>query len=289
MPRLQNSVLYLLILLTFLFNIERLDVAGAQVINLATGVYVLSATAVFLTIIVKWIRSLPQPVFVLCWIAVFFLTKVALISKRPLLGGIYTYLTFTELSLFIAVVLLAYSLARNLGDVERSINSFAFANFPRIKRVEDAQEEIQEEIYRSRRFQRHLSIVVLEREWKGVPNKNNTAVHDTERVLTEGFLFSRMVRDILTQLRQTDLLLEHNKKSRLIIVSPETDHVGIENLIERLRPLAQSETISSNFSAATFPEDGLTFEQLLEHAELELPRRTASRISLSSPEMIEKN
>jgi len=289
MLRLQNSILYLLLLLTLLFNIERLDVAGAPVINLATGVYVLTIVAVLLTITIKWIRNLPPPVFVLFWTAVLFLTKILFISKRPLLGGIYTYVSFTELSLFAAAILLSHSLARNLRDIERTINSFAFAKFPKIKRVEDAQEIIQEEIYRSRRFQRHLSIIVLERQWKDVPINNKKAEQDTQRVLMREFLFSMMVRDLLTQLRQTDLLLEHNKKGRLIIVSPETDQAGVENLVERLGPLTQSETISNNLSTATFPEHGVTFEQLLEYAESDSHRRRASQISMSSPEVVEKN
>lgn len=276
MRRLQNSIIYLLIHLTILFNIERLDVEGTAVNNVATPVYVLTFAAILLIISIKWFKSLPQPVFVLLWIAAYFMTKLLTIYQRPLVGGIYTYITFTELGLFIVAVLLAQNLARNLGEVERAVNSFALTNISRIKRVEEAQERIQAELYRSRRFHRPLSIVILEKEWSNAPSNFGKAGHDPQRALMEEYVFAVMVREFLAKLRQTDILLEQEKKGRLVIVSPDTDHTGIKNLIERLRPLTQSEFISMNFGAATFPDHGLTFEQLLEQAEIDLHQRLKS-------------
>lgn len=286
MRRLQNSILYLLILLTVLFNIERMDVGGTDVNNLATSVYVLTIIAVLMIITVKWFRTLPLPVFVSLWVAVFFITKL-LTSQRPLVGDIYTYLTFTELSLFVVAVLLSQNLARNMAKTERSLNKFAFSSQSRLQGMEEAKEKIQAEIYRGRRFQRPLSIVVMDKGVKSIPINSNTTDQDAQRALLEEYLSAMIIRDLSAQLRQTDLLIEHNKKGRLIIVSPDTDILGVGYLIERLKPLIKSELIDVSFSAATFPEHGLTFEQLLEQAEKRLHSQVDDKISLNPTDVVE--
>jgi hypothetical protein len=79
-----------------------------------------------------------------------------------------------------------------------------------------------------------------------------------------------MARELSSQLRQTDLLFEHDKKGRLVIISPDTDQTGIVNMINRLQTLMTGQEFSINYGAATFPSHGLTFEQLLEQAEANL-------------------
>jgi hypothetical protein len=290
MRRLQNSIIYLLIHLTILFNIERLDVQGTSVNNIATAVYILTFAAILVIISVKWFRNVPQPVFILLWVTAYFITKILAISQRPLLGGNFTYITFTELGLFTVAVLLAQNLARNLGEVERAVNSFSLTNISRIKRVEEAQERIQAEIYRSRRFHRPLSIIILEKVWKESVSIPGKAGQDPQRAFMEEYVFAVMVREFLDKLRQTDFLLEQEKKGRLVIVSPDTDNAGIINLIERLRPLTQSELFSMKFGAATFPVHGLTFDQLLEQAEIDLQQRSKGQaVTSEAPEIVENS
>jgi hypothetical protein len=48
--------------------------------------------------------------------------------------------------------------------------------------------------------------------------------------------------------------------------------------MNRLHSLTQGTEVSINFGAATFPEHALTFEQLLNHAEMNLLQRTNGHI-----------
>lgn|GEM_PF-1513604 len=291
MRRLQGSILYLLIHLTILFNIERLDFDGKNVINLETAVYGLTIIAVIMILSIQGLRILPQPILISFWAFVYFTVKLILLSKRPLLGDFYTYVTFTELGLFLIAVFLAQRLALSIEEFEQSAKKFAFASASTIKRLQEAQEEIQAEIYRSRRFHRSLSVLVLEKESSKLPTGIGEAIQDAERSLMEHYISAMMIREISAQLRQTDILLEHDKKDRLIIVSPDTDDAGAKAFIHRLRSLVQSELFSINFGAATFPDHALTFEQLLEHAELNLQQQLDSRISvdtqLDSPKKVQ--
>ena len=266
MRRLQDSILYLLILLTILFNVERLDIDGTVPINLDTSIYLLTTIAVILTLSIKWIRKLRPPVLGLLWSAVFIAVKLIPVPQHPLLGGIYTYLTFTEFGLFMLAVYLTHNVGLNLDELEQAIKNFAFANNSKIKRTPEAQEKINAEVYRSRRFQRDLSVIVLEQDMSKARMDNNKVVQEAQRALMEQYISARMAREVYAQLRQTDMLLEHDKNNKLIIISPDTDGVGAKRLMDRLSSLAQNGAFSLKFGAATFPGDGLTFEQLLRHA-----------------------
>jgi GGDEF domain-containing protein len=283
MRRLQASILYLLIHLAILFNIERLDLDGKDTIDLATAVYPLALLAIITILSIKVLRRLPLPVLIALWTAVYFVIKLVLISQRPLVGGIYTYLSFTELGLFLIAVFLAQKLGLDIEEYQEAARIFAFANVSKIKRVEEAQEEIQTELYRSRRFQRPLSIIVLEQDESKIQANINKVVLDVQDSLMKKYISAMVARELSAQLRQTDILLEHDKKGRLIILSPDTDDDGIKAFIHRLSLLARNDLFSINFGAATFPNHALTFEQLLEQAESNLQQQIDTPLSMDTP------
>lgn len=283
MRRLQVSILYLLIHLTILFNIERLDLDGKNTIDLATAVYPLTLLAIIMILSIKGLRRLPQPAWIGLWTAVYVAVKLVWVSHRPLIGGIYTYLSFTELGLFLIAVFLAQRLAQNVEEFEAAAKIFAFANISNIKRVEEAQREIQAEIYRSRRFQRPLSVIVLEQDSSKIQANINKIVQDAQHSLMQEYVYAMMARELSAQLRQTDILLAHDKKGRLIILSPDTDNDGTIAFIHRLKSLAQGDLFSIKFGAATFPNHALTFEELLERAESNLQQQADGRISMDTP------
>jgi hypothetical protein len=282
MHRLRDSILSLLIFVAILFNIERLDIGGKNVINLETAIYVLIVIMIIMIISVKWLQTVRQPFLITLSTAIYFAVKLVLISRRPLVGGIYTYLSFTELGFLTLAVFLAQNLALNIKDFEQAVENFAFANLRKVKPIDEAEEEIQAEIYRSRRFQRPLSIIMLEQDSKRIQKNINKLVEDTQRAIMERYTSVMIAKELTTQLRRTDLLLENGKKDRLIILSPETDLTEAETLISRLKSLNQTAEFPVNFGTATFPDHALTFEQLLEFAEVNLQRRVDNQIDLNS-------
>lgn len=283
MRRLRDLILILLLHLTIVFNIERLDLDGEIAINLETAVYGLTIVAVLMILSIKFLRSLSQPVLILLWAGVYFVMKLIFISERPLVGDIYTYLTFTELGLFLIAVFLAQKLALHIEEFEEALKNFAFARLSKIKRVQEAHGEIQAEIYRSRRFQRPLSLIVLEQDGSTAQANISKIIQEAQRSLIDHYVSVMIARELSAQLRQTDILLEHDKKGRLVIVSPDTDNTGTEAFIKRLNSLNRSGLFSVNFGAATFPNHALTFEQLLEHAETNLQQEIDSRIGVDEP------
>jgi predicted signal transduction protein with EAL and GGDEF domain len=274
MRKLQDSILSLLIDIIVLFNIERLDFNGQDVINLDTGIYVLTVVVILLILTIKWLSALRQPILIALATVVFFIVKLMLLNHRPLVGGIYTYLSFTELGLFIVTVFLAQNLATNIKELEQSTKVFSYANIRKIKGVREAYKEIEAEIYRSRRFHRPLSILVLEQNTEGIQANISNLAKNAQRAMVEQYFSVIVAKELVTQLRETDLVLENDKNGKLVILSPDTGLTQAETLMSRLNSLSQSTEVSINFGAATFPDHALTFEQLLEHAELNLQQRT---------------
>jgi len=282
MQRLRISIIRLLIFLVILFNIERLDISEKNVINLETAVYGLIVIMIIMILSIRWLQMLRQPTLIALSTAAYFFVKLVLTSQRPLVGGMYTYISFTELVLFIVGVLLAQNLTLNIKDFEQAVEIFTFASIRKVKRVQEAYEEIQAEIYRSRRFQRSLSIIVLEQDSEKVQKNINQVVQDAQRAMMEQYTSVMIAKELATQLRRTDLLLENGKKGRLVILSPDTDLTETETLIHRLKSLTQSAEFPLNFGAAVFPDHALTFEELLKHAEMNLRQRIDSQIDVHS-------
>ena len=288
MQKLRISILSLVIFLIILFNIERLDI-GAQknVVNFDTAAYVIIVVAVIMILSIRWLQTLSQSALIAFSTGAYLIVKLVLIPHHPLLGGMYTYLSFTELGLFIVAVFFTQNLALKLMDFEQAVENFAFANIRKVKPVQEAYEEIQDEIYRSRRFQRSLSIVVLEQDPEKILKNINKVVQDAQRMMMEQYTSLMIAKELTTQLRRTDLLLENGKKGGLVILSPDTDIASTEALIDRLKSLAQSEDYPINFGVAIFPDHALTFEQLVEHAETDLRQRINSPIGVNSLKEVE--
>lgn len=282
MRKLRGSILALLLHLTVIFNIERFDLDGVSVVNLENAFYGLTLIAIIMTLSIKGLKKLQQPILLVLWATAYFAMKLLLISHRPLVGDIYTYLSFTELGLLLIAVFLSQKLALNIEEFEQTAKNFAFANISKIKRVEEAHGDIQAEIYRSRRFQRPLSVILLEQDLSKVDTSIKQVDADAQRALMEQYLSAMMVRELSAQLRQTDILLEHDKKGRFVIVGPDTDPDGTEAFIHRLKSLTRSGLFSIHFGAASFPNHALTFEELLERAEMNLEAQMNGRVSINS-------
>jgi hypothetical protein len=276
MRKLQDSILSLLIHIIILFNIERLDFDGRNVIDLETEVYVLTVVVVILLLSIKQLATLRQPVLMTLAAGVFFIVK--LLSPRPLVGDLYTYLSFTELGLFLIAVFLAQNLAMNLRDLEQNVQVFSFANTRKIKRVQEAYKEIEAEIYRSRRFHRPFSVIVLEQDSNDIEASINKVTQDAQRAMLEQYFSVIIAKELVAQLRETDLVLENDRSGKLVILSPDTGIHETETLIGRLNSLTRSTEFSIKFGAATFPDHALTFEQLMGHAEMNLQQRVNSHI-----------
>lgn len=270
MKNLRNSIFMLLLTMGIFFNIERLDVGTSlDIVDLQSFVYLIGALAVFSTILLpeKWRpRSL---IWMALWVIIYIVLKLSVFNARPILGGIYTYLTVTEIAMIALFVLTAIRVARDLIDVEDTVANVTLIDVSeRVKRMEEAEDDISKEFARSRRYASPLSVMVLKIDTEEVTFNVQRTAEEILQGMMKRYATNKLIRLLDQELRRTDMVLEKTKDNQVILVLPETNAQGTEILADRIRSIVKKQIgidISTGF--ASFPDAALTFNDLLKQAE----------------------
>ncbi len=281
MRKLTQTVITLLIGLTVFYNIERLDIGEANVINIDSFVYILGLIAVISIIKIPILRRSNLSVSMALWIGAYFLVKLLLLAffeRRPLLGGIYTYLSITEIALLLLLIWLARRLASGLWDFEEAVERITFSNAnKRIRHLYEADEEIQIEMFRSRHNHHQLSIIVVEPNPESIQTTFHHLVQEVQQTMINGYVINSMAQTLCKYLRRTDWILEQRDQGRFIVLCPETNAADSKLLVEYIQAIAREQLGASvTYGVATFPDQAITFEELVHQAELDLQRQNGN-------------
>src|SRR5687767_13475440 len=98
MQHIRRSILLLVSMLAMFFNIERLDFGQDNIIDISTFVYVLTLIAVMATLLIPRLGQLRTLPLVALWTLGYVSMRLLAGVERPIIGGLYTYLTLTELA-----------------------------------------------------------------------------------------------------------------------------------------------------------------------------------------------
>ncbi len=269
MNRMALSIGALVLHLSVFYNIERLDFGETNLIDMGSPIYVLTLVSILLILFVRSERFLSIFTIFFSSALLFVVIKLFFANNRPVVGGIYIYLTITEFVFYATAVFLARNLSVNLMDFEQVIRNITFADLKRIKRINDvaASEEIKREFYRSRRYQNLLSLIVIEQNMESVQIQLNQLVQDVQKTMMSKYIAVNLARKLSKQLRRTDMIFEHRDNGKLVILSPEIDNNTSKKIIERINQVAKEVGVDIKCGVAIFPEQALTFEHLLEKAE----------------------
>lgn len=275
---LPRTIVALIVCLAIFYNIERLDFGEKNIIDIDSFVYVL---ALFAVISLIWMPALRRAnVFVLSatWVAVYLAIKSWLalsLGTRPLLGGVYTYLSVTELTLLLITVSVAHMVASALEDFQGAVAEITLSDGNRrIRQIEEATDEIQLEMFRSRHYHHPIGIVVVKPE----PAFNQMALHravqEVQQAMMDTYVMKSMAKTFSSYIRRTDLILEERDRGRFIILCPDTNASDLELMVEYLHAVAQ-ERLGGPIACgtATFPDEAITFEELIHTAESRLNHR----------------
>jgi GGDEF domain-containing protein len=258
----------MLIHLTIVFNIERLDVNGRDVINIQSYVYGVIVIAILTTLISRLLQRYSVYFGLFFWITIYAGFKIFVFTNRPLMGGIYTYLSITELALLCIAIFLAYDLARSLSEFEGVIEKVTFPKHgERVIEMKAANEDIKTEFIRSRRHNRPLSLLVIEMDPDTKKISWERTVQSIQKKMLNRYLLASLAQILLKEARRTDLIIEQDDQDGFILLCPETTAEGSFILVERIQNLALDRLgIVINCGVAAFPDEALTFEDLLQKA-----------------------
>jgi GGDEF domain-containing protein len=195
-----------------------------------------------------------------------------LFYQQPLIGEVYTYITITEVTFLSVLIWLAHRTARSLQDFEEAVENITMVNINgRVRSLDDASEDIQIEMFRSRNHHHPLSVILVEPEPDSFKVMLHQAVQEVQNTIMNSYVITKLADSLSRHLRRTDLVLEERDRGRFVILCPDTNVKDLKILVEYIQATAvQILGVSVRYGTATFPDEALTFEELVHQAEKKL-------------------
>lgn len=272
MKHLRTSILGLILALTVFFNIERLDFGIENLIDIHSFTYVLVVVSVVSIILIPILRQLPIYYAYSVWGLVYLFLRFVIFNKLPIIGGIHTYIFVTEVSLLTVSIWFAYRLAEQIYDFEEAVANITFTETNRrVQPLDVALEDIKIELTRSRRYKSPLSVLVVTPESDSIQVAVHRTIMEVQRAMMKRYVLTSMSRVISMALRRTDMVMQEHEKERFVILSPHTPGSDLQIVVKRIQAAISKQLgVNVKCGVASFPEDALTFEELLHKAEQNL-------------------
>ncbi|MGE5223454.1 MAG: GGDEF domain-containing protein [Omnitrophica WOR_2 bacterium] len=286
MTSLRKIILLTLILLIIVFNIERLDFGKENLIDIDDFVYLVVAIAALSILTIPILRRLSTYLLTFLWVGVYIMIKLAFFGYRSFIGGLDTYLTVTGIAFVAAAVVLIKEMVKSLDSYERMIEQITFPGIERrVSKLEEANDSIKTEFIRSRRHDRPLSVLILQLDGQVSNLELRNTVNEIQRAMMNRFAMASLAKVLSKEARRTDMILEQEENDRFILVCPETQLDGSIKLAERVQVMIKERLgVSVAFGSASFPNEALTFDELLHKAETNL--KQSNKVELPMYEVV---
>jgi GGDEF domain-containing protein len=275
MTNLKRSFFWAAFYLAVIFILGQMDYIGRPIINFASYFYLAIILSMPITLFLPSISRVPSYVPLFVWAGIY-MVLLQILGRLSANAGELSVIIL-EFVLLEAGVWFAYQLAVQLGHAESIMDALALSAFPNSAHDVDLESQrIKVEITRSRRYHRPLSLLLLD-----VKSDDETITKEllksVQHDLMNRFTTARIGQIIDDRIRQTDLILK-DSHGRFAILCPETDTGGVALLAERIVQAVRERTSLQIFwGVASFPDDALTFDDLL------LKARDRLKDSASSP------
>ncbi len=276
MTNLKRSFFWIAFYLLVVLVLAQSDRSDTPIINFASYFYLI---AIFLVPVMIFVPSLHKVSVVLpmvFWGAIYF--AFLKIVERELTSTMNVEVVVLEILILEVGVWLSYQLAVGIASSESLMDVLAQGTFPhRALEMDKASEQIKTEFGRSRRYHRPLSLLVVQSSPKDeemVREMLKSVQHDVLSRLSN----ARVGQAIGDAIRQTDILVRDHV-GRFVVLCPETDLENAVFLARRTCKSIEDRTgLQVNCGVASFPDEALTFEDLLY-----LARDRSKRSSINQP------
>ena len=271
MTNLKRSFFWAALYLAVIFFLGQADYSGRPIINFASYFYLLVILAVPITLFFPSISRVPSFVPLVFWAGVYLVLLQTIDRGLSSTVGEFSVVVLEFVMLEIGVWF-AYQLTSQLSHAESIMDALALSAFPnRAHDIEVEQQRIKIELTRSRRYHRPLSLVIIE----SMNDDEKIAIEVLKGIqhdLMNRFTSARVGQIIDDRIRQTDLVLR-DYRGRFVILCPETDLASANLLAKRIVSSIKERTdLYARFGAAAFPDEALTFDDLLQTASERLVR-----------------
>ena len=265
MTNLKRAFFWAAIYLAVIFILGQTDYTGRPIINFASYFYLAVMIAVPVTLFFPSISRVSSLVPLAVWAGVY-LILLQMINRNLSANAGELPVIILEFVLLETGVWFAHQLALQIGHAESIMDALALSAFPnRAHDIEAESQRIKIELTRSRRYHRPLSLIVIESESED-QKTSREMLKSVQQDLLNRFTSARVGQIIDDRIRQTDLVLRDHR-GRFVILCPETN---LENTVLLAKRIVQAVKERTNlhvlWGVAAFPEEALTFDDLLQKA-----------------------
>lgn len=256
----------ILLYLTLLYNLERIEINGAPLIDIKGFVYALVIIAIILILQWEAARKLSLTNIMIIMLGTYIVGKFFIFLYWTTWDSNSAYLVIAEIALIWLGVALAYKAGEYMDDFENAVQNITFSGSENAKELAHNQENIHVEMYRSRRYNHPLTIAVIEPETIPLDVNMNIAIREVQQSMFERYFTVNLARAIYQDLRMVDQIIDLDKGKRFAILYPETTREKAIPLVERVYKIAKDMGITLRAGIASFPENAVTFEELLKRS-----------------------
>ncbi len=268
MKDIRRQLLILALYLILTFNLERLDLNGQTIINFRPYFYALVIVGILSMIIFPILQKTSIYILLALWGTAY--TSLWLIYARE--NGLTHNLQIVIIQFIFleAAIWMTYELTNKINQTETTLNSLITNIFPnRVMDMTSASKWIDNEMTRSRRHNHPLSVLIIDPE-NAPADEKHPVFRELQQEILQHFAIARAGQILSESIRQTDLIVR-DEKNHFVIIMPDTDQVSSKVTAARIQDkFADRIGASMSWGTASFPDEALTFEDLLLRAQTNL-------------------
>lgn len=240
------------------YSIER----GNDAVNITGAAYIFVPVVAVLMIAVPVMRKIPLWVLLAVQGVLFLSIK----AWAATVWGSALPLTVTELFIISVTASLARSVSKGVGEFEHALSRIALGPTDTLAdSMANGQAEMYKELKRARNHQRPLGLMAIEVENASVEAALDRMVREAVQAMMKQYVLSDVARTLCEKLEDYDIIARHGED--FLILLPEVTPGQLFDLAGRLREVVYEETgVALKVGVASFPEDALTFDNLMEKA-----------------------
>jgi GGDEF domain-containing protein len=252
-------VAILIIWLFLFYNIERLS----EPININRVAYTFVPIMGALVILVPRLRRVPLGVLLVGPIPIFLALKTWLGFR---IWGTAIPLTLTEICVIALTTILARWVSSGLNEFESAIANITIGQVGRLPEpFSVGQGEMYREVRRARHHQRPLMLMAVGVEEESIQIALDRMVQEVQQAMMRQYVLSGVARTLCDELEDYNIIAQRN--DHFLALLPEVTSEQLTDLADRLRKTVSEQVgVALQIGTASFPEDAVTFESLVEKA-----------------------
>lgn len=259
MKRIRFLVAILIIWLFLFFNIERLS----SPIDITDVAYTFVPFVVTFIILVPLLRRVPLWALLAASALVFLLLKAWLKSR---VWGSSLPLTVTEICIIAVAIILARWVSNGIGEFERAIAHITIGyNNGLPESFSEGQAEMYQELKRARYYQRPLTMLAIGIEDVSIQVALDRIVREAQQAMMKRYVMSDIAKTLCDELEDYNIIAQNN--NHFLVLLPEVTAGQLPDLSNQLcETLYEQTMVTPRIGAASFPDDAVTFDDLVEKA-----------------------